>query len=103
MKTGIELIADERHRQIFQEGWTPDHDDQIRSGQLAVAAITYANAHVIRQNAKQADVSELMHDSMMHLWPWGTQSFKPTNSIRDLTKAGALIAAEIDRLQRLNA
>lgn len=40
---------------------------------------------------------------MMHLWPWGTQSFKPTNSIRDLTKAGALIAAEIDRLQRLNA
>jgi hypothetical protein len=34
-------------------------------------------------------------------WPWGTSWFKPSgDDIRDLVKAGALIAAEIDRLQR---
>lgn len=35
-------------------------------------------------------------------WPrrWSPDWYKPTNAIRDLVKAGALIAAEIDRLQR---
>lgn len=27
-RTGIERIADERARQIVQEGWTPDCDDE---------------------------------------------------------------------------
>jgi hypothetical protein len=36
-------------------------------------------------------------------WPWDREWWKPTpnNRIRELAKAGALIAAEIDRLQRL--
>lgn len=29
MKTGIELIAEERQRQIEKECWTPEHDDQL--------------------------------------------------------------------------
>lgn len=34
-------------------------------------------------------------------WPWKPECFKPTGDpIRDLTKAGALVAAEIDRLLR---
>jgi hypothetical protein len=35
-------------------------------------------------------------------WPWDEKWWKPsTNPIRNLVKAGALIAAEIDRLQRV--
>ena len=34
-------------------------------------------------------------------WPWSDKWWKPKDKIRDLVRAGALIAAEIDRLQRL--
>jgi len=35
-------------------------------------------------------------------WPWDEEWWKPDNdAVRNLAKAGALIAAEIDRLQRL--
>jgi gamma-glutamylcyclotransferase (GGCT)/AIG2-like uncharacterized protein YtfP len=36
-------------------------------------------------------------------WPWDESAFKPSpdNRIKELTKAGALIAAEIDRLLRI--
>lgn len=36
-KTGIELIAAERERQINEEGWTPEHDKQYRQTSKAVA------------------------------------------------------------------
>ena len=38
-------------------------------------------------------------ESIRREWPWDKESFKPTTSLRDLVKAGALIAAAIDRLQ----
>ncbi len=38
----------------------------------------------------------------MRWWPWGKSWWKPSDDpIRDLEKAGALIAAEIDRRLRL--
>lgn len=38
----------------------------------------------------------------LHIWPFELKWLKrtPKNRIRELQKAGALIAAEIDRLQR---
>lgn len=36
-------------------------------------------------------------------WPWAVRWWKPKDPIRDLVRAGALIAAEIDRLQRKGA
>ena len=44
MKTGTQLITEERQRQISREGWLPDHDDQHASGELNDAAICYAYA-----------------------------------------------------------
>lgn len=79
---GVHRIEDERNRQVTQEGWTAEHDDVHVEGELARAAAAY-----------------LMESP--GLWPWAFVDFKPTDRIRDLTKAGALIAAEIDRLQRL--
>ncbi|MFN3321313.1 MAG: hypothetical protein ACK43M_21435, partial [Allorhizobium sp.] len=37
---------------------------------------------------------------MKELWPWGIEWWKPTDRRRDLVKAGALIIAEIERLDR---
>lgn len=87
--SGVELIVAERQRQISQEGWTPQHDDGHRLCQLADAAACYIDGR---------------RDYRQEKWPWAIHWWKPSGSrIRDLTKAGALIAAEIDRLQRLEA
>ncbi len=96
MKTGADLIAEERKRQVKQEGWTAEHDDQHGKSELAMAAACYAFdvATVPTIAAKRF---------ILDNWPWARQWWKPTpdDPIRQLTKAGALIAAEIDRLQRL--
>jgi hypothetical protein len=82
MKTGVELIAAERERQKAVEGWTPEHDAQHTNGEMAVAAASYA-----------------LGDST--LWPWSWAWYKPKERLDDLVRAGALIAAEIDRIHLL--
>ncbi len=101
MKTALELIAEERTRQITEEGWAPSHDDSHSRGELAGAAACYAlNAcGFIKPHLAEAYRTNVTHT--VRLWPWGISWWKPTNPIRDMVKAGALIAAEIDRLQRL--
>jgi len=96
MKTAIELIAEERRRQIESEGYSLRHDDEHAAGELAMAAMCYCLDPVWRP-AQMAPLG----------WPWvgggDMDGFKPDNDrIRELVKAGALIAAEIERLQRLN-
>lgn len=92
--TGIERIAAERQRQIEQEGWTPEHDDKHGDGSLACAAACYA----LPPTSRRLRVPPLD-------WPssWSASWWKPTpeDRERELTKAGALIAAEIDRLLRV--
>ena len=88
--TGAELIANERERQMSEEGWDALHDDEHIYGELARAGAIYALPPKYRFYAQA--------------WPpsWDKKWWKPTpqNRIRELTKAGALICAEIDRLQR---
>lgn len=94
--TAIELIAAERNRQISVEGFTPDHDDQHVDNQLANAAACYAlDAHLSQKEIWGTELVDLM-------WPWAEEWWKPEESrIRNLVKAGALLVAEIERLQRL--
>jgi hypothetical protein len=125
---GIQLIAAERQRQIVDEGWAPEHDAHHAADELATAAAAYAqrpdrrslirliqdpadggwyydNAHTrstcgprctcakrgIPDDAPKKDVPED--------WPFDPSWWKPSEDrVRDLVKAGALIAAEIDRL-----
>lgn len=92
---GIELIAAERLRQIEQESWTAVHDDQHTQGELGEAAMAYIAA---------TDLDLTVLDThAFSLWPhwWSVAWWKPADPIRNLAKAGALIAAEIDRLTRL--
>lgn len=99
MKTGIELIAEERQRQIEKEGWTPEHDDTHNIGELAWAAACYCEQSVVF--AKHSGFIRYQSPPPPSRWPWDEEFWKPKNRERDLVRAGALIAAEIDRLQRL--
>jgi hypothetical protein len=109
-KTGIQRIAAERKRQIEAEGWTPDHDDDHEDGELARAAICYAAPLPVYIRARGSGRA-----SFIDPWPawWSAKWDKrprdadgdlaaptPGQRIRMLEKAGALIAAEIDRLMR---
>lgn len=98
MKTGIELIAEERERQISVEGWTPEHDDNHTACQLTAAADCYLESAAI------LDQHGCGYDDCQDYWPWSEEMWKPSEDpIRNLVKAGALIAAEIDRLSRHHA
>lgn len=85
----LEDIAAERRRQVEAEGWTPEHDDRHRSGQMATAAACYA---MPRDGLPVFAVSRF--------WPWTWSWWKPKDRRRDLVRAGALIVAEIERLDR---
>ena len=98
--TGAELITKERQRQIEKEGWTSEHDADIHhsEGQLAVAAKCYLDLYHYHTHTYAA----YYFNQARTAWPWDLKWFKPTpdDPIRELIKAGALIAAEIDRLQQ---
>jgi hypothetical protein len=98
MKTGVQIIAEERQRQIAVEGWTPEHDAEHTQGELAKAAGCYALAEDARR--QHSDDSE-----PFIMWPWEASWWKPsqTDRIKELAKAGALIAAEIDRLKNASS
>ncbi len=83
---GVELIKRERERQMAAEGWSASHDDGHRRGELARAAACYA--------------LEGLNVTGRPRWPWSVDWWKPKDQIRNLVRAGALIAAEIDRLKR---
>ncbi len=96
---GVERIAAERQRQIEKEGWTPLHDDGHKKSQLAQAASSYARIAVAQVKTHTIGTPP-RSDCKVWDWPWNAW-FKPSaDPIRNLEKAGALIAAEIDRLER---
>lgn len=105
--SGVDLIAAERHRQVESEGWTPDHDDEHGLGQLAWAAASYAipPAPGPIHDGESAEYWD-KDRGVPTTWPdWDSDWWKPCpdDRVRELVKAGALIAAEIDRLLRANS
>lgn len=109
-KSGIELIAEERERQVTQEGWTTQHDDEHFDGSLAIAAACYAASAA--DCASEYGLNEIFtkiefgdgSTKFQALWPWDDKWDKRRkhNRTRKLAIAGALIAAEIERLEREN-
>lgn len=87
-------VQAERRRQVEAEGWTPEHDDQHSHGQMARAAACYALAGSSAPNDETAALLVSL------AWPWDEQWWKPSTARRDLIKAGALVLAEIERLDR---
>lgn len=94
LSPGTIAIIAERRRQIEVEGWTPEHDLAHEAGNLAKAGACYALAHGAR----------VLHGEMIRApqppeWPWDASWWKPADLRRNLVKAGALILAELDRLE----
>jgi hypothetical protein len=85
---GHSLIALERSRQQLVEGFDNERDDAYTQGELAQAAACYLMRDV--------------NGGASPGWPhtWASSWWKPTTPIRNLQKAGAMIAAEIDRRLR---
>lgn len=130
MKTGIELIAEERQRQIEKEGWTKEHDAEHETFELSAAAACYVAKNISQKLEKihytnQSPLAEFKvyyfgeTDFMVNSgdrgdrrlrkagwrngWPWDNKWWKPSDDpIKNLIKAGALIAAEIDRLNAID-
>lgn len=109
---GTELITAERARQVSVEGWTPEHDREHSQGEMAMAAACYASPAPIRAEMTSdvacgcRSVEECTHNvfgkkEWRDPWPWDSGSDKrgSHDRVRQLAIAGALIAAEIDRLQ----
>ena len=107
----IELIAAERRRQVAVEGWTPEHDDAHDESEMAWAAACYAAPAPIKAevdvpcNCREASCHHLfgrVGTTWADAWPWEAQYDKrgKHDRMRCLVIAGALIVAEIERLQR---
>lgn len=105
MKTGIELIAEERQRQIDVEGYTEQHDSQHKTSEFVYAAIAYIESAKIGVNCLELGNDDAFSILVRKIekgkscFPW-KDAFKASTDVRDLVKAGALIAAAIDRLQK---
>ncbi|EOV2228785.1 ead/Ea22-like family protein [Klebsiella pneumoniae] len=93
-------VLAERQRQVTTEGWSPKHDDQYKNTELAFAASCYA----FHAAAASWDLEDngIPYDShpVPKQWPWEPSWWRPTDARRDLVKAGALILAEIERIDR---
>ena len=94
-----DVIA-ERQRQISEEGYAAEHDDQHVAGEMADAAACYA-AVLIEMRVVWDESGREFHDVPVG-WPrsWSFRWWKPKDRRRDLVRAGALIIAEIERLDR---
>ena len=89
---GAGLIAIERTRQKSVEGYDQVHDIMHPTDEFCRAAIAYA----------VYDVAVIPFDGAHKGWwpeKWDADMFKPKDRKRNLVRAGALIAAAIDRLK----
>ena len=91
LSNAVQSVIAERQRHQSAEGWTPEHDDQYSKSQLLWASSCYVLNAIHPFNRIPFD------------WPWTPEWWKPTNPRRDLVKAGALILAEIERIDRQEA
>jgi hypothetical protein len=90
---GAELIVAERIRQVVIEGYSPDADLRYTRGELLTAAWCYLT------EAMEHGHDDVCASQAPPEWPWSSEEWKPSmDRARNLVKAGALIAAELDRL-----
>ena len=100
METGIDLISAERDRQIEKEGWTAEQDAEHQGCELAWAATHYAAPGPIK--AKSLITGEYEADVFPELWSDEWNKKEKHDRTRQLVIAGALMAAEIDRISKDN-
>lgn len=100
LSEAMEDVIMERKRQVMVEGWTVAHDDQHNNEEMAMAAACYAAPEPIYTHGKDYESGLLGCIVMKRAWPWDDKWWKPKDRRRNLVRAGALIVAEIERLDR---
>ena len=96
-----DLIIAERKRQISAEGISSYEDDMYESGELIDAALSYLKAAALQARGEDQKCLDTLADAGIVPWPWENKWWKPSDQKRNLVKTGALILAELDRLERL--
>lgn len=84
---GLNLIATERDRQANTLEYDAAHDAKLTDQQLAMAATAYLFDAIYSAGRPGVPAP----------WPWASRLYHKASPLRMLVKAGALIAAEIDR------
>lgn len=98
----IDLIAEKARTNREHKGYTAAHDDTHRDGELLEAAICYLHCANIQSSIGDTELAKQVSGD--DLWPFEMETWKPSDDpIRNLVHAGALIVAEIERLQREKA
>lgn len=93
-------VLAERKRQVSVEGWTPSHDDTHKNNEMAFAAACYAfHAAAASWDLEDCGTEYDSHPAPKN-WPWESEWWKPKSARADLVRAGALILAEIERIDR---
>ena len=99
-------VVEERYRQLQVEEFSAKADDRYVEGELAKAAAAYALVAALSEEQRE-NVSgnfSLRNNSWLdEVWPWAHRWWKPKDRRADLVRAGALIIAEIERLDRAAA
>jgi hypothetical protein len=94
---GAWLICEEHRRQVETEYFGDAHDDEHTNYELSRAACCYA------QMGRGGPYSHPDPKNPPHDWPWDAFWKPSADPVTNLVKAGALIAAEIDRIMRMRA
>jgi len=89
LSTAAQDVLAERNRQITAEGWTPAHDDLYCAAELPRAAAAY--------------ILNGANDEAPAIWPFASKWWKPRDARSNYVRAGALILAEVERLDRAAA
>ena len=85
MKTGIEQIAEEQLKQISKYD---NISTNLNNKKLLFGALSYLNAAIYGESVGNED------------WPFEQIYWHYEGYVESLKKAGAFIAAELDRLQK---
>ena len=97
-QAALDVLA-ERRRQVEVEGWTPEHDDEHSLGEMAALAAFYAVPDGVREwDFSGTGYGDTLAEALL---PSGWTARAGEDRRRDLVKAGALILAEIERLDRM--
>lgn len=79
-------VLAERRRQVEKEGMTSAGDDGYQAAELPRAAAAY--------------ILNGANDEAPAIWPWAKSWWKPRDARANYVRAGALVLAEIERLDR---
>ena len=98
----IKDVINERQRQINQEFYSTENDDEYKQNELLRAAVCYAENVVRRGWVFDSNFGPDVYqeEEVPDLWPWDIDFWKPKNPRRDLVRAAALLIAEIERIDR---